>query len=132
MASRRVSVLVIDDEPEMVEMIEFCLSRRGYDVSTSPDGPTAVSLARCHHFELAICDLKMPGWDGIRTTRALKAVRPGLQVVIATGYATEQTMAGWAEDGVSASIRKPFTVRELEQVLAQVLAHQPSPPDSPS
>jgi CheY-like chemotaxis protein len=115
------NILVVDDEPDVAEMIGFCLSQWGYDVSTAESGRMAVDLARAKRFDLAICDLSMPGWDGIETARALRDLTPNLQVIIVTGYASEEARSAIRNGVAEAWLSKPFTVKELEDSITQVL-----------
>ena len=114
------TILVVDDEPDVADMISFCLSQQGYDVSTADSGKKAVDLARATRFDLAICDLSMPGWDGIQTARALRDLTPDLQVIIVTGYATEEARSAIRNGVAEAWLAKPFTVKELEDSITQV------------
>ena len=118
------NILVVDDEPDVAEMISFCLSEQGYDVSTAESGTQAVDLARAKQFDLAICDLSMPGWDGIRTARALRDLTPNLQVIIVTGYASEEARSAIRNGVAEAWLSKPFTVTELQESIRQVSRSQ--------
>jgi CheY-like chemotaxis protein len=115
------TILVVDDEPDVADMISFCLSQQGYDVSTADSGKKAVDLARATRFDLAICDLSMPGWDGIQTARALRDLTPNLQVIIVTGYASEEARSAIRKGVAEAWLAKPFTVEELQDSISQVL-----------
>jgi CheY-like chemotaxis protein len=119
------NILVVDDEPDVADMISFCLSQQGYDVATAESGAQAVDLARATQFDLAICDLSMPGWDGIRTARALRDLTPNLHVIIVTGYASEEARSAIRNGVAEAWLAKPFTVKELEDSITQVF--QPAP-----
>jgi CheY-like chemotaxis protein len=114
------TILVVDDEPDVADMISFCLSQQGYDVSTAESGTQAVDLARETRFDLAICDLSMPGWDGIQTARALRDLTPNLQVIIVTGYASEEARSAIRSGVAEAWLSKPFTVEELQDSITQV------------
>src|SRR5215510_2549785 len=88
----RRSVLVVDDEPDMVEMIAFSLEGKGYEVDTVTDGRAAVEKASTRHYDVALTDLQMPNQDGLATMEALRAVQPGLKVIIVTAYASEDRL----------------------------------------
>ena len=120
MTEPALTVLVVDDEPDMVDMLARRLTQRGYVVATATSGDQAVALARTRHFDLAITDLKMPGMDGIETTAALMQVNPKLVVIVATGYATPDTIEKCFENGASEYLRKPFTLDDLDSLLRRV------------
>jgi DNA-binding NtrC family response regulator len=121
MTGRRGRLMVIDDEEDLREMLEFLLSREGFEVVTVDSGMAALALARERTFDLAITDLKMPGMNGIETLTALKALDPSVQVIIATGYATEQAAAECIRRGAYAYLRKPFELAELRAVVDRAL-----------
>lgn len=116
------SILVIDDEPDVLCMLELMLSEIGYEVEVATSGSKAIALAEERHFDLAVCDLRMPAPDGLATTRGLKAVDPGIDVVIATAYASKETRSDCMASGASDFITKPFTIQALEGVLERVMA----------
>lgn len=118
------TVLVVDDEPDVADMTGFCLSHRGYEVSTAGSGDQAIDLARATRFDLAICDLTMPGRDGIQTARALRDLTPNMRIIIVTGYASEKAQSVIREGVADAWLSKPFTLSELEDSIGRVF-----PPD---
>jgi DNA-binding NtrC family response regulator len=121
MTASRGRLIVIDDEEDLREMLEFLLSRDGFEVVTVDSGMAAVALARDQKFDLAITDLKMPGMNGIETLTALKALDPSLQVIIATGYATDQAAAECMRRGAYGYLRKPFELADLRAVVERAL-----------
>lgn len=120
------SVLVIDDEIDMADMLELFLRGRGYSVSTANTGERALGLVQERDFDVVICDLLMPGWGGIETVQALKQVRPGLKVIVATGYLSDKARAAFASQGVEHFLRKPFTTDELSHVIGSALNGDPA------
>ena len=88
---RPVSILVIDDDPAIRELLSTILEADGYEVVTAQSGEEAIGWLRRQHFELAITDLIMPGMDGIQTLTALKDLAPDLEVLILTGNAGSES-----------------------------------------
>src|SRR6266511_1719599 len=84
--SRRGSVLVVDDEEIMREILETLLVREGYEVRLASSGEEGLELARALPFDAAIVDIMMPGLDGIATLDELKRLDEDLAVVIITAY----------------------------------------------
>jgi DNA-binding NtrC family response regulator len=120
----RARLLVIDDEEDVREMLDFILSADGFEVATVDGGAAAVELARARRFDLAITDMKMPGMNGIETLVALKRHDPSLEVVVVTGYASEQTAAECIRLGAYGYLRKPFEVAELRGLIDGALANR--------
>lgn len=119
-----ISVLVIDDEPDVLAMLELGLSGMGYDVAVAESGEEAIRRVREGRFDIALADLRMPGLDGIATTRELKAIDPEIDVLIATAYVSDEMQGECRESGATDFIRKPFTLDALEAFLQRVLAER--------
>src|SRR5579884_2110539 len=116
----RVTVLVIDDEADVREMIEIGLTLSGYEVLTAQSGPQAISIAKARPVDAVVSDLKMPGMDGAETIVALQHIAPNAVYILCTGYLDHDGAAKCAELGVE-QLRKPFTPRELERVVERAL-----------
>ena len=124
MAEKRHSarILVIDDEKGMRDMLAFNLSMEGYVVDAAENGESAVRMAGGKSYDLAICDLKMPGMDGVQTLAALKEIDQDMEVIIGTGYATITSAIACMKQGAYDYIQKPFDVDELRALVEQALA----------
>jgi DNA-binding response OmpR family regulator len=118
------SVLVIDDDLDMVEMVSAGLTALGYDVDTATDGRKAVEMARKKPYHVAVADLRMPVFDGIMTLLTLKECAPDVDVVIVTAYGTEATFKECKQKGASHCMNKPFTTEELAAVIESLLARR--------
>ena len=124
MAETKASVLVIDDEPGICEMLAFGLEPGGYAVTTAGGGQEAVRLSREEPFELAITDFKMPGMDGAATVEALKRLDPTIEIIVATGYASVETAVACMRRGAFDYIAKPFDFAALIALMERALAHR--------
>ena len=87
------TILVIDDEQSMLEVLSEMLSREGYDVTTTSSSEEAVELAQRRRVDLVISDLKMEPVDGIELLRRLKRVDPEIVVIVMTAYASYETVS---------------------------------------
>lgn len=115
------TVLVIDDEPEMLRLLDYNLTRAGYAVLTARDGESGLAAARRHSPDLIILDVMMPGMDGLEVCKRLRqepatASRP---VLMLTAKAEEPDRVLGLELGADDYVAKPFGMREL---LARVKA----------
>ena len=124
MSPSRGRLMVIDDEEDLREMLEFLLTGDGFEVACVDSGFAAVELAREQRFDVAITDLKMPGMNGIETLTALKELDPSIQIIIATGYANEVTAAECVRRGAYGYLRKPFELAELRGLLERALVER--------
>jgi DNA-binding NtrC family response regulator len=124
MSGERGRLLVIDDEEDIREMLEFVLSSDGFTVVTADGGLAALEIAEERRFDVAITDMKMPDMDGLETLAALKKLDATLEVIVVTGYASEQTAAECIKLGAYAYLRKPFEVADLLALIERAMAHR--------
>jgi DNA-binding NtrC family response regulator len=111
--ARSGSVLVIDDEEVMREILEALLSREGYRVKVASTGEEGLELARSTSFDAAIVDVMMPGIDGIATLEELKKIDEDLPVVMVTAFASVETAISAMKRGAFDYITKPFKNDEV-------------------
>ena len=117
----KTTVLVVDDEPGIREMLSFELTQEGFEVETAESGMAAVAALRRRKFDLALTDLKMPGMDGTDTVEALRAVDPDIEVIVGTGYASVETAVACMKRGAYDYINKPYDLVELKMLLERAL-----------
>jgi len=117
------TVLVVEDEEMVRDVIASLLERLGYRVLCAANGREAVDLAQAHEgdIHLVLLDMAMPVMDGIEAFPLLKEARPGLKVVICSGYGLDPATRRLLDDGAAAFIQKPFPVRRLAAKVRQVL-----------
>jgi DNA-binding response OmpR family regulator len=116
-----VSVLVIDDEPDMREMLAFSLPSNEFEVVTADGGRAAVELLGTRRFDVAITDLKMPGMNGVETVSALRELDPDMEVIVATGYSSLETALACMKHGAYDYIRKPYDMNELRHLILRAV-----------
>jgi CheY-like chemotaxis protein len=106
-------ILCVDDEPVILDSFRKILVLDGYSVDTVENGKEAIGLIQSHHYDFLFTDLKMPEMDGVEVTKAVKHLRPDIDVVIITGYATVETAVECMKYGTMDYVQKPFTDDEL-------------------
>ena len=117
------TILVIDDEPAIVQIARDYLDRAGFRVLTGGDGETATRLARTERPSLVVLDLMLPGRDGFDVTRALRqdpATRK-LPIIMLTARVEESDKLIGLELGADDYLTKPFSPRELVARVRAVL-----------
>jgi two-component system, OmpR family, alkaline phosphatase synthesis response regulator PhoP len=119
----KASILVVDDDPEIVTMLSMRLGKRGYQVTTASDGNKALEVAKAGKFDIVLLDVMMPGKSGWEVARALKQ-DPATQdvkivMVSAIGEKTNEITAPIY--GADAHVDKPFEFEHLERVIARLL-----------
>ena len=117
-------ILVVDDEPDMCEMLSELLSDEGYKLETATNGKDAVKKVLGGSVDIVLLDIMMPGQDGIDTLRQIKDIRPKLPVVMITGFGTLSTARNAMKLGAYDYITKPFNIDCIKEVIKQGLEEQ--------
>lgn len=118
------TVLVVDDEEMIVnmtcEMVELC----GFRTLRAGDGDEAVNIFSSAPDEIicVILDLTMPRMDGLATFTRLRAIKPGIQVILASGYSEQDATSRFAGQGLAGFIQKPYSMETLENELRKITA----------
>ncbi len=110
---RHTSVLVVDDEEVMREVLQTLLAKEGCEVSTAVDGDEGLELARSRRFDVAIVDVMMPGIGGIETLDRLRRLDEDLPVILITAYASLENAIAAMKRGAFDYITKPFKNEEV-------------------
>ena len=122
------TILVVDDEPRIVELARDYLEHAGFRVITAADGPTALASARRDRPDLVVLDLGLPGLDGLDVTRELR--RDGsIPIVMVTARDDELDKLLGLELGADDYLTKPFSPRELVARVKAVLRRTDRPTD---
>jgi len=118
------SVLVVDDDPEIVAMLSTRLAARGYKVTTAGDGHKALEIAKREHPDVMLLDVMMPGKSGWEVARALKqdAATQGIKIVMVTAIGESVNEITSPLYGADAHIDKPFEFERLEKVIAGLVS----------
>jgi DNA-binding NtrC family response regulator len=115
--ARAGSILVIDDEEIMREILEALLTPEGYEIRVAPNGMAGVELARAMPFDAAIVDVMMPGMDGLTVLDELKKIDDDIAVIMVTAFASVDTAVDAMKRGALDYIAKPFKNDEVLVVL---------------
>lgn len=122
--ARGKTILVVDDDPEIVTMLSLRLGKRGYEVLTAIDGNQALETARKAHPDLVILDVMMPGKNGWEVARAIRQdpTTEAIKVVMLTAIGEQVNEMTSPLYGADAHIDKPFEFEQLERTLQTLLA----------
>jgi DNA-binding response OmpR family regulator len=111
-------VLVVEDEPALLETLEYNLARQGYQVHTAADGLAALEIARQKRPDAIVLDIMLPGLDGLEVCRILRR-EMSVPILLLTARTEEVDKVAGLEVGADDYLTKPFSMREL---LARVKA----------
>jgi CheY-like chemotaxis protein len=119
-----VRVLVVDDNPAMRLVARTMLEAAGYEVAEAGSGAEALDALRGRRADVALCDLLMPGEDGLQTIRGLRALQPGLKVVAMSGVAPgggADALGRARAAGAAETLRKPFDLAVITAAVERAL-----------
>lgn len=105
------TILVVEDEAEIRDVLEFVLTTAGYDVCSTPEGETAIEMARTHPIDLAILDIGLPGMSGLEVCPIL--TQAGIPVLALSSHDRDDQVVTGLEVGAEDYVTKPFNHREL-------------------
>ena len=116
-------VLFIDDEESAADMVGLMLSRLGYDAETSVNPVSALEIFRSDpgYFDLIITDMTMPQMTGAQLAQEIFAMRPGMPIIICTGFSEQMSEKRALELGIRKYVQKPFKMREIAVAIREVL-----------
>ena len=128
----RVRILVVDDEPDILELIRYNLTRNNYDMTGVASGEEAFASVRTSPPDLVVLDLMLPGVDGLEVCRRLKndARTADIPVIILSAKGEEADVVTGLELGADDYLTKPFSPRVLLARIKAVLRRQQSEPEA--
>jgi DNA-binding NtrC family response regulator len=112
-------VLVVDDRPEMADMIADHLCDRGYEATATSSGEEALQVLRTRSVDVLVTDLRMPDVDGFDLLSASMDLDPSRTVILMTGYGSLDTALEATRRGAFQFLTKPFRLDALVRILEQ-------------
>lgn len=109
----KVHILVVDDDPAILNLIKSAVTRQGYQCSTALEGKSALSIIEDNHVDIVITDIMMPEMNGIELTERIKEKGYDTDVIIMTGNVADFTYEKAISEGASDFIQKPLKLQEL-------------------
>jgi two-component system, NtrC family, response regulator PilR len=115
------TILVVDDERSMRELLEYMLSKEGYTIALAENGRRALERIEAADYDLVLTDIKLGDLTGLDVLRAAKAKNPATVVIMISAYATTETAVEAMNDGAYDYVPKPFDNDELKLAIATAL-----------
>lgn len=116
-----MNLLLVEDEPKLVEIISRGLTEEGFKVSIAPDGLIGKQMASQNQFDLIILDIMLPGINGLELCRMIKAGTPQLPVLMLTALGTTENVVNGLDNGADDYMTKPFKFAELSARIRTLL-----------
>jgi DNA-binding NtrC family response regulator len=120
----RARVLIVDDEPDMVENCARVLGRAGYECLTATDPRRGLTMLEAERPDLLLTDLKMPEVDGMELLRRARDLDPAMPVIIVTAFATIESAVAAVKEGAFDYLPKNFSVEQLRVAVDRALRHR--------
>jgi DNA-binding NtrC family response regulator len=113
----KASILVVDDEEQMRDLLNRILSREGYNVQTASGGQQVLDILKEKQFDIVLADMKMPRMDGFQLLKIIKQEYPYISVVIMTAFGDTYTVKDAMLLGADEYVIKPFKSHEISLVV---------------
>jgi DNA-binding response OmpR family regulator len=125
----RQKILVVEDDPDLVDLISFNLTQAGFTVGTALDGVDGLEKARCSAPDLILLDLMLPGLDGFAICDILRRDprTAAIPIIIVTAMTSQLTRFNGLDSGAKDFITKPFSPRHLLSRIREILTAVPKP-----
>ena len=113
-------VFIIDDDRDHAESVADILTMRGYEIEIAYSGEQGAARFREADFDVVLLDVRLPGMNGVETFFEFRKIRPGVSVILMTGFSVEQLVAQAVENGALGVLYKPFAISDLLEALEKV------------
>ena len=120
----QASVLVVDDNEDLLETFSLILKRRGFNVDTAENGASAVDKFKAHHFDVTLMDIVMPEMNGVEAFRKIREMSPGAPVILMTAYSEEELIEMALDEGAHRIVHKPIRIDQLIELIKEAASSQ--------
>jgi DNA-binding NtrC family response regulator len=117
-------VLLVDDEKDFVEALGERMENRGMNVTTTTSATDAIAMVKAESYDAVVLDLQMPEMDGIQVLRAIKEIKPEMQIILLTGYATVEKGIEAIKTGAMDLIEKPADIAIITEKIKKAQARK--------
>ncbi len=119
------SVLIVDDEPDIIELLELTLARMGMEVESAKNINDAKTLLDTHHFQLCLTDMRLPDGDGLDLVHHIVSHNADLPVAVITAYGTAENAVAALKAGAFDYLAKPVSLKQLRALVKSALSLPP-------
>ncbi len=119
--NQKKNILLVDDDPAILSVLEARLVSAGLKVFTAGNGPQALEILNDHHLDVLVSDVKMPGMNGMELLEEVRSIKPELPVIFMTAYGTIPDAVSSVKAGVVDYLSKPLDGRDLIEKLHKIV-----------
>lgn len=124
MTTLLISVLIVDDDEDIRNMLSLILDREGYQVEAVKNGKDAIKTCERFHFDVALIDIELPDIKGTELLNRLKQLRPKMIKIIITGHPSLESAMKAVNERADGYILKPFEVEDLLKLIKRLLTEK--------
>lgn len=121
MSDKNIKILIVDDQPGMLETFTDILAEKGFQADIAEDGFQAIEKVKQTKYSIIFMDIRMPGINGVQTYREIKKVDTEAAVIMMTAYAVEDLVREAIIEGAYTVIYKPFDIERIVSTIERVL-----------
>lgn len=115
--SEKTHVLVVDDDTNFCSTTGKILAKKGYRVTCAENGFRAIEAVKSEDIEVVLMDVKMPAMNGVEAYKKIKAIKPGIKVILMTAFSIDALIKDALKEGVYAVVRKPFDIEAIVNMI---------------
>ncbi len=119
------TILVVDDNQDLLETFAMILKRRGYSVQTAGDGLSAINKFKEQDFDVTLMDIVMPEMNGVDAFKKIKEIQPEAPIILMTAYSDEELIQNARDEGVCNIIHKPIRIDQLIELINETAGSEP-------
>ncbi|MCK5545557.1 MAG: response regulator [Desulfobulbaceae bacterium] len=120
-----LTILIVDDDPGMVQTMNYILTEKGYEVMTAKDGFEAVERVKEKAFDVVLTDIKMPGMNGVELLKEINRLSPETTTVMMTAYTLPDLVEEAKREGALAILPKPLDLDKVTALVEGFAEHKP-------
>jgi CheY-like chemotaxis protein len=120
-----ISVLVVDDNEDLLDTLALILKRRGFNVETAANGLSAVDMFRRGAFDVTLMDVILPEINGVEAFRHIREIDPEARVILMTAYSEEDLIAVALQEGVYCVVHKPLRIDQTIEMIKEATSSSP-------
>jgi CheY-like chemotaxis protein len=117
----QINVLIVDDDPLVINLLNIILSKDGYITHTASSGNAALSFLENHHVDILLTDFSMPQMNGVELVREVRKTYPSLITFMITAYAADYIQQYDSEAGIQEVLTKPLNIDRLNTLLSSYI-----------
>ncbi|MBI4974926.1 MAG: response regulator [Candidatus Omnitrophica bacterium] len=117
---KSLKALIVDDEKVVRDFLARFLKLEGVESVQAKDASQAIKATQAEKFDMIFLDIRIPGINGLELFRMLKKIDTGCKYIMMTGYAVDDMLKTAEEEGAIVSLKKPFEMEEIEQIIERV------------